>query len=252
MRKARFFLPALLFCCSYVQAQDKVTLSQNGLETTMSNGIISLIVGTNGRINTLTVGDSENLTDSEGRFTIPKVRKGSYALRAYATAGDVTDELQVKDITIDNDQCSMVNGQCSMDLGTIDWTPTRYETLLWQIGKHDRLCEEFRLGEGLRAYGLWRQVPATLTYRANENDNENENTWWYAQTQKGTWTILFDCDKTYEGDVHLTASIAGASRTPSIKVAVNGTDKSTWQFPTNDAGIYIWRQANRSGKFIKR
>lgn len=75
MRKARFFLPALLFCCSYVQAQDKVTLSQNELETTMSNGIISLIVGTNGRINTLTVGNSENLIGSTGIY-FDSTRKG--------------------------------------------------------------------------------------------------------------------------------------------------------------------------------
>lgn len=95
------------------------------------------------------------LTDSEGRFSIPKVRRGTYALRAYATAGDVTDELQVRDINVDTDLT---------DLGTIEWRPDCYETQLWRIGKSDRLCEEFRLGEGLRAYGLWKQVPADLTY----------------------------------------------------------------------------------------
>ena len=185
------------------------------------------------------------LTDSEGRFTIPKVRKGSYALRAYATAGEVTDELQMKDITVDAEHT---------DLGTIDWTPTRYETLLWQIGRHDRLCEEFRLGEGLRAYGLWNQVPANMTYypeapEASEAPASSPD-WYYAQTQQGTWTISFDCDKTYTGDAHLTASIAGASRTPTIKVAINGTNKDTWNFPTNDAGIY--RSSNVAGRYDTR
>ena len=54
----------------------------------------------------------------------------------------------------------------------------------------------------------------------------------------------------YEGDVHLSASIAGASRTPSIKVAINGTNKATWQFPTNDAGIY--RSSNVAGRYDVR
>ena len=176
------------------------------------------------------------LTDEEGRFTIPKVRKGIYALRAYATAGDVTDELQMKDITIDDAQ---------QDLGDIDWTPTCYETQLWQIGHHDRLCEEFRLGWGMRAYGLWNQVPAQLIYTFGQSDSHDD--WWYAQTQQGTWTITFNCDKTFDGDAHLTASIAGASRTPTIKVAVNGTNKATWTFPTNDAGIY--RSSNVAGRY---
>ena len=179
------------------------------------------------------------LTDSDGRFTIPKVRKGYYALRAYATTGDVTDELQVSDITVDTNQT---------DLGTINWTPARYETQLWQIGRPDRLSEEFRLGYGLRAYGLWNQVPANMTYTIGQSNLHND--WWYAQTQKGTWTILFNCDKTYEGNAHLTASIAGASRTPNIKVAINGTNKATWQFPTNDAGIY--RSSNVAGRYDMR
>ena len=63
------------------------------------------------------------LTDSEGRFSIPKVRKGSYALRAYATAGDITDELQVKDIVIETPSPSG-ESEGGLDLGTIDWTPT--------------------------------------------------------------------------------------------------------------------------------
>ena len=39
----------------------------------------------------------------------------------------------------------------------------------------------------------------------------------------------------------------GASRTPKITVAVNGTDKATWQFPTNDAGVY--RSSNVAGRY---
>ena len=182
------------------------------------------------------------LTDSEGRFSIPKVRRGTYALRAYATAGDVTDELQVRDINVDTDLT---------DLGTIEWRPDCYETQLWRIGKSDRLCEEFRLGEGLRAYGLWKQVPADLTYWPDTKvPGTEQKNWWYAQTQKGTWTVVFDCDRTYTGDVHFTAAVAGASRTPTVTVAVNGTTAATWKFPFNDAGIY--RSSHVAGRYSLR
>ncbi len=58
------------------------------------------------------------LTDANGDFELKHVRPGDYNLFAYAKAGEVTDMLEQDDITVsagDN------------DLGTISWTPKKYQ-----------------------------------------------------------------------------------------------------------------------------
>ena len=167
------------------------------------------------------------LTDNEGRFSTKNVRKGKYTLYAYATKGDITDELQQKDVTV---------GDGETDLGTISWTPTCYEQKLFQIGENNRMSDGFHLSDTLRNYGLWNLVPASLTYRVGESKPETD--WWYAQTHNGTWTIEFDCPQTYTGNAYFTVSVAGAANKPKVAVKVNGTTRTTWSFPNNDAGIY--------------
>ena len=51
-----------------IYADDKVTVSVNGMETKMSNGIVSIVIGTNGRVNTLTYKGSDNLIGSTGIY----------------------------------------------------------------------------------------------------------------------------------------------------------------------------------------
>ena len=181
------------------------------------------------------------LTDANGDFEIRNVRPDTYHLFAYAKAGEVTDMLEQDDITVrvgDN------------DLGTITWTPKKYEELLWMIGQSDRRSSEFRLSDTLRQYGLWELVPANLTYIIGES---NENTdWYYAQTQKnGTWTIRFNVPgsmfNAQRPAFHLTASIAGCAGSGStINVKVNGTQRATWKPGVNDASVY--RSAVNSGR----
>ena len=181
------------------------------------------------------------LTDANGDFEIRNVRPDTYHLFAYAKAGEVTDMLEQDDITVrvgDN------------DLGTITWTPKKYEELLWMIGQSDRRSSEFRLSDTLRQYGLWELVPANLTYIIGES---NENTdWYYAQTQKnGTWTIRFNVPgsmfNTQRPTFRLTASIAGCAGSGStINVKVNGTQRATWKPGVNDASVY--RSAVNSGR----
>lgn len=250
MRKALFFLPALLFCCSYVQAQDKVTLSQNGLETTMSNGIISLIVGTNGRINTLTVGNSENLIGSTGIY-FDSTRKGvgnkplsPSKVEVIKHTDDYAEVLYTNTSYHPQYKQGIIlrRGVSGIYTHILSYGDSQSADIQVQ---EMRICT--RLNENfLNGYvddRMQGRLPSSAEIARCEADASRK-------IQDATWYL--DDGKSYEGDVHLTASIAGASRTPSIKVAVNGTDKATWQFPTNDAGIYIWRQANRSGKFIKR
>lgn len=176
------------------------------------------------------------LTDEHGDFELKHVRPGDYNLFAYAKAGEVTDMLEQDDITVsagDN------------DLGTISWTPKKYSDLLWMIGQNDRRSSEFCLSDAPRQYGLWEQVPQTLTYTIGES---KENTdWYYAQTKDGTWTVKFNVDERPSGRAYLTASIAGcASEKATVAVKVNGTVKATWKPGYKDASVY--RSAVNSGR----
>ena len=166
-------------------------------------------------------------TDADGHFSIKNVRKGKYALRAYATKGDITDELQVKDVVVDD---------AIVELGTIDWTPACYENKLFQIGENNRMSDGYRLSDHIRAYGLWDEVPANLTFTVGESDPTQD--WYYAQTKNGKWTVKFDCTQTYTGTAHLTISAAGVTNSPKLAIAINGTTVANWSPSPNDASIY--------------
>ena len=177
------------------------------------------------------------LTDANGDFTINNVRPGAYNLFAYAKAGEVTDMLEQDDITVDAGD---------NDLGTITWTPRKYAEMLWMIGQNDRRSNEFHFSDALRQYGLWNQVPKSLTFTIGESNEQTD--WYYAQVQKdGTWTIAFTLDKTYSGKAHLTASLAGCTGNGStVTVKANGSQIGTWKPGVNDAATY--RSAVNSGR----
>ncbi len=174
------------------------------------------------------------LSDEDGNFSIPAVRKGSYSLYAYATTGTVTDELCVDDINVKDE---------NTDLGTIDWTPMTLKNLLWNIGENNRLADGFNCSDRPRAYEAWQWQPAALEYTVRESDPATD--WYNAQTKNGTWTVKFNLDKAYEGDALLTASIAGVSNSPSIKISVNGSAKSTWSLKDDGS---IRRSATLAGR----
>ena len=177
------------------------------------------------------------LTDANGDCTINNVRPGAYNLFAYAKAGEVTDMLEQDDITVDAGD---------NDLGTITWTPRKYAEMLWMIGQNDRRSNEFHFSDALRQYGLWNQVPKSLTFTIGESNEQTD--WYYAQVQKdGTWTIAFTLDKTYSGKAHLTASLAGCTGNGStVTVKANGSQIGTWKPGVNDAATY--RSAVNSGR----
>lgn len=175
-------------------------------------------------------------TDADGNFEIKNVRPGDYTLYAYALGGEVTDELQVKNV-------SVVAGEQS--LGDIDWTPTKYDNLLWMIGENNRRSDEFNYCDAMRQYGLWEKSPASLTYTVGTSNPKKD--WYYAQTKAGTWTVKFDLDNVPEGTGCITASLAGATNAGStVAVKVNGTSVGTWKPGVNDAAIY--RSAVNSGR----
>jgi len=176
------------------------------------------------------------LSRSDGSFTIPNVRPGTYTLYGYATKGDVTDELQKTDITVGTDD---------IDLGTIDWTPTMYEHTIFRIGENNRLSDGYNLSDTCRMYGLWNYTPKSLTFTVGESDPKKD--WYFAQIGSGTWTIKFNCDETYTDSAHLTISAAAMTSKPKLTVKLNGSqvDKQ-WSTDINDGAIY--RSATQSGR----
>ncbi len=174
------------------------------------------------------------LTDQWGSFEIPDVRRGDYAIYAYATQGSNTDVLQVSDIKVND---------AVVDLGQIDWSPARYEHLLALVGDNNRRSDGFRLSDAPRAYGHWTDVPANLTFTCGESKEAED--WYFAQCQNGAWDIVFNNDKTLTGDLHFTASVAGSTNKPTVEVQLNGTTVKRFSF-SNDAGIY--RSARQGGR----
>ena len=177
-------------------------------------------------------------TDANGDFSIPHVRLGDYSLYAFATTGQITDELQMDNISV---------SESETNLGTLTWSPTKYEHLLWQIGRADRKACEFKLGEVPRRYGLWEEVPANLTFVVDSSDASMD--WYYAQTKYGNWTVQFNLAQEYTGDAVLTVAIAGAASEPRVEVSVNGSKVTTMSFG-NDGSVY--RSANTSGRYELR
>ncbi len=176
------------------------------------------------------------LTEEDGSFSIPAVRKGSYSLYAYATTGTITDQLCVDDIEIADSQT---------DLGDIEWSPVTLEYQLWNIGENNRLADGFKCSDRPRAYEAWQWQPETLTFTVGKSDPAVN--WYNAQTKNGTWTVKFDLDREYEGDALLTASIAGVSNSPTITVSVNGKSKQAWSLKDDGS---IRRSATLAGRHL--
>ncbi len=176
-------------------------------------------------------------TDSEGYFSIPAVRPGNYSLYAYALDGNITDELEVKDVNV---TAGVV------DLGTINWAPVTYSNLIWSIGSNNRRADTWKLSDVPRAYGLWESVPADLVFTPGVSEEALD--WYYAQCHNGTWTIEFPLSEMPEGDFLLTASIAATTNKPKVNVKVNSTQIGSWSFPDNDASIY--RSATQAGRHV--
>ena len=175
--------------------------------------------------------------DSNGKFSIPNVRQGTYTLYAYATKGDITDQFAKDNINITG---------TSMNLGTLNWNPTVHTNFLWKIGTADRMSSEFKLGNLERQYGLPEQVPADLTYTIGSSVEAND--WYYAQTKVGTWNVNFNLDKNYGGKAYLTTAIASVARNPKVDIYVNGQMAGTLDYSKeNDSTTY--RSANQSGRY---
>ncbi len=174
-------------------------------------------------------------TDAEGNFEIKNVRPGNYALYAYALAGDITEEMEQSDINVTPG---------TVDLGTIEWAPYTFGNLVWCIGSNNRRADTWNLSKHPRAYGLWKEVPANLTFIPGVSVEAED--FYYAQCHNGTWSIEYDLAEVPAEGLRLTASVSATTNKPKVTVKSNSQTVATWSFPNNDATIY--RSATQAGR----
>jgi rhamnogalacturonan endolyase len=174
--------------------------------------------------------------DAQGRFILPHVRAGSYALYAWPREGSITDELEKDGITVQGD---------SLDLGQVDWTTTHHGHLLWQIGKSDGMAGEFKFGDQPRNIQWIDKVPANLEFTIGTSNPAED--WYFAQGKVGRWDIKFDVQQTTTGTGTLTIALAGGGGGPVMQPLLNGTNIGDPISPRNDSATY--RSAVRSGNY---
>lgn len=188
--------------------------------------------------------------DADGRFTLPKVRPGDYAL--YASVPGVVGELKIDRVHV------TAGGTTRLD--PLRWQPPARRQLLWRIGTPDRSAAEFRFGDRPRQFGLWwryleERGTRPLDYTIGKSDPAKD--WYYAQCAVAlpdgsyfgpTWNIHFDQKGSPpSGPLLLTLDLAGvAGNHPRLIVSVNGREVGALT-PENDSGIY--RSAVQSSNF---
>jgi rhamnogalacturonan endolyase len=156
--------------------------------------------------------------DSRGRFTIPKVRPGTYTL--HAIADGVLGGAAKANVTVRPGE--------TVDLGRLQWKPARYGRQLWEIGIPNRSAEEFLHGDHYWQWGLYlrytNDFPNDVNFVIGKSDYRKD--WNYAQVPRGsregtTWSIFFALPEAPRGRATLRMGIAGISVRSGIDVSVN-------------------------------
>lgn len=163
--------------------------------------------------------------DSDGNFTIPHVRAGSYSL--YAVVPGITDTFQQDNIN--------VTAGGTVDLGAIRFDPAYYSARLWELGSANWKAVGFKLSDQPRQYGLDAKVPGNLDYTIGK-DTPAEN-WYYAQAKPGNWNIHFTLDKAFDGEGVFTLGIAGQTNNPNLRILVNGKEVGSYS-GGNSSALY--------------
>ena len=116
----------------------------------------------------------------DGKFTITKVRPGTYTL--HATADGVLGDFEQANITVEPGK--------TLDLGKLVWKPLRFGRQLWEIGYPDRAADEFLKGDG-QNYWLWGWnlryallFPNDLTYTIGKSTPSND--WFFEEVPHAT------------------------------------------------------------------
>jgi len=116
----------------------------------------------------------------DGKFTITKVRPGTYTL--HATADGVLGDFAQANITVQPGK--------TVDLGKLVWKPVRLGKQIWEIGYPDRAADEFFKGDGDN-YWLWGWnlryallFPNDLTYTVGKSDWHKD--WFFEEVPHAT------------------------------------------------------------------
>jgi len=187
--------------------------------------------------------------DTNGQFSIPQVRPGTYSVHVYSTRGTIVDDPANGEIAGNVTVAAGMN-----DVGTLMWSPPYHANLLWSIGSSDRKSGEFRFfpapivaGPTNTAYqtgrmygptgtvGVWTVPPATTTYTIGSSTPQTD--WYFVQSVAGTWTVQFNLATVPAGGATLTIGIAGAARGPSLTTKVNAHPVFAMTFG-NDQSLY--------------
>ncbi|MDP9035970.1 MAG: polysaccharide lyase family protein [Myxococcota bacterium] len=195
--------------------------------------------------------------DAMGSFSIPEVRPGSYSIHVYATKGTIIDDPAHGEIV---GTVNVVAG--TNNLGQLTWSPPFHAHMLWAIGTSDQRSGEFRFSPTVAAgpdnvaavtgrmygpdptHGVWTVPPATTRYAIGSSSPQTD--WYFAQSADGVWTVDFSLATVPSGGAFLTIGVAGAARTPTLTVAMNGTQLLQQVFG-NDQSLY--RSALQGGQF---
>jgi rhamnogalacturonan endolyase len=170
--------------------------------------------------------------DENGKFTIPKVRAGTYEL--HAIADGVLGEYAQANVTVNPGQ--------TLDLSKLTWTPVRYGKQLWDIGIPNRFASEFLDGDNFWHWGWYVQYanifPNDVNYTIGKSDYKKD--WFIEQVphlekydgansdttgRATTWTVNFHLDAAQKGWAVLRLAICGVGNTMGrrgLQVGVNG------------------------------
>lgn len=118
--------------------------------------------------------------NADGKFSIAKVRPGTYTLHAYADG--VLGELAKTDVVVKPGE--------TIDLGKLVWKPMRYGRQVWQIGYPDRSAREFFKGDSADSW-LWGWnlryallFPNDLTYTIGKSNPAKD--WFFEEVPHAT------------------------------------------------------------------
>ncbi len=176
-----------------------------------------------------------NKADSTGRFSIPKVRPGTYKLFSYIPG--IFNELQIKNIVVGVDSTT--------DLGIINWDAPMRQQTIWRIGTPDHSAGEFKWGQRMRQFGLWwRYLEETgqndLNYTIGQSNEATD--WYYAQpvvaVAKGAyfapkWNVKFNLSTIPPNPAVVRFALSG-SMGSAYYIDVNGTTIT----PGGTKGVY--------------
>ncbi len=165
--------------------------------------------------------------DARGRFTLPKIRPGTYTL--HAIADGVLGDFSFSNVTVTAGQ--------TLKLGELNWQPVRYGRQLWDIGIPNRNGSEFFEGNDYFHWGWYLQYaklfPNDVDYVIGQSDFRKD--WFFEQVphnedpsntnglgfgRSTTWSIIFNLPGAPHGKATLRLAICGVG-TRNLAGSVN-------------------------------